>query len=131
MRTRTFIDRYERHLALSDNPVTWAWLATLAVALAILPFVLGNYAVTIVIGIGIACVGAIGLNLLTGVTGLISIGQSGFLATGAYTIAEGSIHAALARTPRGLDQPDADEPVTVEGLREGFLATVATVGNGD
>jgi branched-chain amino acid transport system permease protein len=87
MRTRTFVDRYERHLALSDNPVTWAWLAVLAVALILLPFVLGNYAVTVMIAIGIACVGAIGLNLLTGVTGLISIGQSGFLATGAYTTA--------------------------------------------
>jgi hypothetical protein len=46
------------------------------------------------------------------------------LATGAYSIAEGSIHAALTRTPRGLDSPSQDEPVTVEGLRVGFLATV-------
>lgn len=85
MRTRTFIDSYERHLSLSDNPVTWMWVGILVVALLAAPFVLGNYAVTVMIGIGIACVGAIGLNLLTGVTGLISIGQSGFLATGAYT----------------------------------------------
>jgi hypothetical protein len=51
------------------------------------------------------------------------------MATGAYTIAEGSIQAALARTPRGLEQPDANAPVTVEGLREGFLATVALAGD--
>ena len=85
MRTRTLVDRYEGHLVLSDNPVTWAWVGILAVGLIAAPFVLGNYAVTVMIGIGISAVGAIGINLLTGVTGLISIGQSGFLATGAYT----------------------------------------------
>jgi branched-chain amino acid transport system permease protein len=33
----------------------------------------------------IAVLGAVGLNLLTGTTGLISLGQAGFLAVGAYT----------------------------------------------
>ena len=33
----------------------------------------------------IAVIGAVGLNLLTGTTGLISLGQAGFLAVGAYT----------------------------------------------
>lgn len=47
------------------------------------------------------------------------------MATGAYSIAEGSIHAALTRSPRGLEAPSEDEPVTVEGLRVGFLTAVA------
>jgi branched-chain amino acid transport system permease protein len=37
--------------------------------------------------IGIAIVGAIGLNILTGHTGLISLGQGAFLGVGAYTTA--------------------------------------------
>ena len=43
------------------------------------------YWLTIVNPIGIAVVGAIGLNILVGFTGQISLGQGGFLAVGAYT----------------------------------------------
>ncbi len=87
MRTHHFVETYERHLALSDNPVTWSWTGALLVGLVVLPFLVGGYALSIAIAIGIAVVGAIGLNLLTGVTGLISLGQAGFLAAGCYTTA--------------------------------------------
>ena len=40
---------------------------------------------TVVNQIGIAAIGAIGLNILVGYTGQISLGQGGFLAVGAYT----------------------------------------------
>jgi len=56
----------------------------LAVVVA-LPFFASPYWLTVLNQIGIAVVGAIGLNILVGYTGQISLGQGGFLAVGAYT----------------------------------------------
>jgi branched-chain amino acid transport system permease protein len=58
----------------------------LVIALVIgAPFVVGPTWLTVLNQIGIAAIGAIGLNLLVGSTGQISLGQGGFLALGAYT----------------------------------------------
>ena len=62
-------------------------LALCVAALAALPFVLNNYWLSIANAIGIAAIGAIGLNILVGFTGQISLGQGGFLAVGAFTSA--------------------------------------------
>ena len=59
------------------------WLAVALIVAA--PFVLSPYWLTVSNRIGIAVIGAIGLNILTGFTGQISLGQGGFLAVGAYT----------------------------------------------
>ncbi len=50
----------------------------------IMPLVLGPSEIRIVNQILIAIVGAVGLNILTGYTGQISLGQGAFLAIGAY-----------------------------------------------
>jgi len=84
MRTGHYKETYGELIALSDSNVVWSWVAALGVFVVILPFLVGNYTLSLAISILIAIVGAIGLNLLTGTTGLISIGQSGFLAIGAY-----------------------------------------------
>ncbi|WP_431473202.1 branched-chain amino acid ABC transporter permease [Ornithinimicrobium sp. W1665] len=55
--------------------------------LVVLPFVLDNYWLSIVNTILIAVIGAVGLNILVGYTGQISLGQGGFLAVGAYSSA--------------------------------------------
>jgi branched-chain amino acid transport system permease protein len=56
-----------------------------AVLLALLPFVLPNsYLVDIAIRIGLAAITAIGLNLLMGFAGQVSIGHAAFVAMGAY-----------------------------------------------
>jgi branched-chain amino acid transport system permease protein len=66
---------------------TWTAL-TAAVAflllLAALPFVAGKYTVHIVNLIAINSIVAIGLNILVGYTGQISLGHAGFFAIGAY-----------------------------------------------
>jgi branched-chain amino acid transport system permease protein len=49
--------------------------------------VAGNYVLTLATTICITAIGTIGLNLITGTTGLISLGHSGFLAVGAYAAA--------------------------------------------
>jgi branched-chain amino acid transport system permease protein len=85
MRSGHYIESYGQLVALSDSRATWVWTAALLAALFALPAVAGNYTLTLATTIGITAIGVIGLNLLTGTTGLISLGHSGFLAVGAYT----------------------------------------------
>ncbi len=51
---------------------------------AVLPFILGDSEMRLVNRVMIASIGAIGLNILVGYTGQISLGQGAFLAIGAY-----------------------------------------------
>jgi branched-chain amino acid transport system permease protein len=85
MRTGHFKEKTSQLVALSDSKVVWTWAGLLLLAAVAAPFVLGNYQVTLMVSALIAIIGAIGLNMLTGTTGLISLGQAGFLAVGAYT----------------------------------------------
>lgn len=84
MRTGHFHRSYAELTALTDSFAVKLWTAALVVALLLIPFAAGNYTLSIATAAMIAIVGAVALNLLTGMTGLISVGQSGFLAIGAY-----------------------------------------------
>jgi len=55
--------------------------------LAALPFLLGNYNVSLAARVGIYFIAVLGLNILTGYTGQISIGHGAFMAVGGYTTA--------------------------------------------
>ena len=55
--------------------------------LAVVPLSASTYWLDVLNRIGIAIIGAIGLNILVGFTGQISIGHAAFLAVGAYTTA--------------------------------------------
>jgi ABC-type branched-subunit amino acid transport system ATPase component/ABC-type branched-subunit amino acid transport system permease subunit len=57
------------------------------VILAMMPFVLSEFYVTLMNYIGLASIVTIGLVLLTGVAGLTSFGQAAFVGIGAYTTA--------------------------------------------
>ena len=83
--TGTYHTTYRADLALRHTRVEWARLALVVVAVIAAPSVLSPYWLTVVNQIGIAVIGAIGLNILVGFTGQISLGQGGFLAVGAYT----------------------------------------------
>jgi len=77
--------RYEEDLALVRGFWGWFALAALVVALALLPFRAPGYIVFTVSLVAINAIIAVGLNLLTGYTGQISLGHAGFVAIGAYT----------------------------------------------
>ncbi|MGO8881877.1 MAG: branched-chain amino acid ABC transporter permease [Desulfomonilaceae bacterium] len=62
-------------------------IAILLVLLIIIPFVAGPYILYIMNLIGFAIIGAVGLNLLTGFTGQISLGHAAFVGVGGYTTA--------------------------------------------
>ena len=87
MRSGDFKETYGELVALVDSPPVWLWSAVLVVALIAAPFVLNSYALSFLTIILITVVGALGLNILTGYTGLISLGHVGFLVTGAYAYA--------------------------------------------
>lgn len=62
-------------------------LAVFLVALVCLPPLASAYWLDVLCRIGIAIIGAMGLNLLTGYTGQISLGNAAFLAVGGYSTA--------------------------------------------
>src|SRR5438270_7877619 len=55
--------------------------------LAALPFTLSDYNVSLAAKVGIFFIAVLGLNILTGYTGQISIGHGAFMAVGGYTTA--------------------------------------------
>ena len=67
----------------------WRWLAALAliVVAAVLPFGLSKYHVFELTMVMIYAIAVLGLNILTGYNGQISLGHGGFFAVGAYTAA--------------------------------------------
>lgn len=83
-----------REMALSQAdalrlfPTRWSRNLTLAlvVATAAFPFlVTSDFWLTVLLFVGATAVGALGLNLLTGFTGQVSLGHAFFLGVGAYT----------------------------------------------
>lgn len=86
---------YASELRLRHTRTEKVRLVLVIALLAALPWMLDNYWLSIVNSIGIAVVGAVGLNILVGFTGQISLGQGGFLAVGAFTSALLSGRAGL------------------------------------
>lgn len=72
-------------MRLRRTPAQKIRLILLIAGILLFPFFADRYYLTLANQIGIAAIGAIGLNILTGFTGQISLGQGGFLAVGAYT----------------------------------------------
>ena len=75
-------------------------LPALILFLLAFPFILSNqYLLTVTIKIGIYSILALGLNVLTGYTGLVSLGHAGFVAIGAYSGAILTMKAGLPFFP--------------------------------
>ena len=63
----------------------WRYYAVMAVAFGIIPFLINDYwANAILVPFLIYSIAAIGLNILTGYCGQVSLGTGGFMAVGAY-----------------------------------------------
>jgi len=77
--------RYGEQIALLRRRVDRLWLALLVVAIAATPAVLDDAWLSVLTFTAIAAIGAIGLNLLTGFTGQVSLGHAFFIGLGAYT----------------------------------------------
>ena len=75
------------HMKKSPNKWMWVAAAALAVGLLILPFLFKNYRVFQFNLVMVYAVAILGLNILTGFNGQISLGHGAFYAFGAYTAA--------------------------------------------
>ena len=83
------------------------WLAVLMLGLLILPIALPGYALATVSLLATYVIVAIGMNILVGYTGLISLGHAGFFAVGAYgtVMSMRAAPAALEGFIKGLMSP--------------------------
>ncbi|GAB4367533.1 MAG: branched-chain amino acid ABC transporter permease [Deltaproteobacteria bacterium] len=82
-----FRTTYRKDMEIFQTPFIKVCMALFLVFLLLLPQLLKGEYLWIVLQILIASIGAVGLNILTGYTGQISLGQGAFLGVGAYTSA--------------------------------------------
>src|SRR5688500_3645343 len=86
MRVGTAKQSYIADEALLDTNVQRLWLALLIAGLAAFPFIADGYWLFMACLVAINVASATGLNILTGFTGLVSLGQAAFMGVGAYTV---------------------------------------------
>jgi len=82
-----FKTTYAKDMAIFDSALARWSLAIFLLALLTLPLYSSSYWMDVINRVGIAIIGAVGLNILTGFTGQISLGNAGFMAVGAYSTA--------------------------------------------
>lgn len=87
MRIGDFRASYAHDESLWPTRVQRAWLGVLALALIAFPFGANGYQVSLACMLGIHVIAAAGLNIMTGYTGLISLGHAAFMGVGCYTAA--------------------------------------------
>lgn len=108
-----FDERYEDDIAVVRTRAHWGLLFIGLGFLFILPLILTPHLLATVNYVGIAIIVCHGLNILTGYTGQISIGQAAFTAVGAYTA---GILSAKAGWPFWIAIPTAGLSTGVFGL---------------
>lgn len=87
IRTRYFNRDYGQELMVFRTLFKKIWLALLLLIVCIGPLFLGRYTIYIVTLVLVSTIGSLGLNILTGCTGQISLGHGAFVAIGAYSYA--------------------------------------------
>jgi branched-chain amino acid transport system permease protein len=91
-----FKTTYAADMALYPLPIARWTVAAIAVLLVlVLPLSLHEYYISVINLVLIAVVGALGLNILVGYTGQISVGHAAFMSVGAYTAANLAVHLHL------------------------------------
>ena len=91
-----FKTTYAADMALFPLPVARKSIVAVVVLLVVVaPLLFGEYGLSQLNLICIAVVGALGLNILVGYTGQISIGHGAFMSVGAYTAANLAVRLGL------------------------------------
>ncbi len=124
---------YEADMALYPLPIArWTVAAIAVVMFLVLPVILHEYYLSIINLVSIAVVGALGLNILVGYTGQISIGHGAFMSVGAYTAANLVVRLDLpfwvALPAGGLMAAAVGAVVGIPSLRiKGLYLAIATL----
>lgn len=87
MRIGTLKESYVADAALFDSRTQKVWLAVGLALLVLFPLMANDYWLYLACLVAINVASATGLNILTGYTGLVSLGQAAFMGLGAYTVA--------------------------------------------
>jgi branched-chain amino acid transport system permease protein len=123
---------YAADAALFDTATQRRWLAALVLALVAFPFLADEYWLYLACLIAINVASACGLNILTGYTGLVSLGQAAFMGLGAYTVAilqtKFGTHFALNLLAGGVVAMIGGVLVGIPSLRvKGLYLAIATI----
>lgn len=126
---------YLQDIQLFKYHSTIGWYLILITAFLAAPLVMGTYWVSLLILIGINIIVALGLNLVTGYTGQVSLGHAAFFAVGAYTSAvltgKFGISFWLALPASGVVGALVGIVVGLPALRlKGLYLAIATMGFG-
>jgi branched-chain amino acid transport system permease protein len=131
VRIGDFHASYRHDEALFDTRVQRAWFGVLLAALLAFPFVGGAYLVYLACLLGIHLISAAGLNVMTGYTGLISLGHAAFMGVGCYTVAvaeKAGVPFYLALPLAGFASAAIGLVVGIPSLRiKGLYFAVATL----
>ena len=110
------------------------WTIALLVFLALLPFIIKTYYLSVLNFMALNIIVALGLNILVGNTGQISLGHGGFVAIGAYTAAfliQMGVPFILVLIIAGLIAAGIGALLGIPSLRlEGPYLAIATLGFG-
>src|SRR6516164_6052674 len=124
---------YGADMAVFPLPIAkWTMAALTALFVIVVPLALSEYHLSILNLIMIAVVGALGLNILVGYTGQISIGHGALMSVGAYTAANlvTRLHAPfwLALPAGGMMAAAIGAVIGVPSLRiKGLYLAIATL----
>src|SRR5580693_10088010 len=128
-----FKTTYAADMALYPLPIAkWTVIALAVLFVLIIPLAVHEYYLSILNLIFIAIVGALGLNILVGYTGQISIGHGAFMSVGAYTAANLVVHLGapfwIAVPAGGLMAALIGAIVGIPSLRiKGLYLAIATL----
>lgn len=81
-----FTTSYREDMAILFAPAAKIKVAVIIAFFLVLPLFVSPYFISVVNLIAISVIGALGLNILTGFTGQVSIGHGAFMGVGAYTV---------------------------------------------
>ncbi|MFH1349316.1 MAG: branched-chain amino acid ABC transporter permease [Pseudomonadota bacterium] len=87
MTSGDFKETYRDDIKIFQTLFVKFWLSLFIVTMLVFPFIADRYFIYLANLSGVAIIGALGMNLLTGYTGQVSLGHAAFLAIGAYTAA--------------------------------------------
>lgn len=87
MRSGFYKETIVQHINLTDALSQRVWIAIGLAVTALAPLYFDFYGLSLITLMMITAIGAMGLNVLTGWTGLISLGQTAFMVLGAYAYA--------------------------------------------
>jgi branched-chain amino acid transport system permease protein len=132
IRTGTFCENYAQDMAIFHSRRQWGIVAAFILFLFACPLFSSDRILTILTMMGISVISVLGLNILTGYCGQISIGHAGFMAVGGYTSA---ILCAKLGVPLWAALPCAALAAGIAGLIfglpslkiKGFYLIMATI----